>query len=241
MDWFEEWFDSPYYHVLYKNRDFNEAELFIRNLLRHLSLPYGAKIIDMPCGKGRHSIFLNKQGYTVIGLDLSPASIQHAKQYESTTLQFHTHDMREVWEDSDADAVFNIFTSFGYFDSDSEDQRCVKAFTSALRPKGKLVVDFMNIHKVLAGIQVQEKKVVDTIEFAITKRIEAGFLIKNIRFHDKGKDFSFQEKVRILYKEDFIKYFNFAGLELVDIFGDYQLNAYNAAISDRLILIAQKQ
>lgn len=240
MDWFEEWFDSPYYHILYKNRDFSEAELFIGNLLRYLSLPEGAKIIDMPCGKGRHSIFLNKQGYDVTGLDLSPASIEFAKQFERERLRFHTHDMRKVWGYTDADAVFNIFTSFGYFDSDEDDISCVHAFAETLRPGGRLVVDFMNIHKVLDGIQAKEVKVVDAIEFHITRKAENGFLVKDIRFYDKGRDFSFQERVRILYKEDFIKYFNFAGLKLLNTFGDYGLNTFDKFTSDRLILIAQK-
>ena len=61
MDWFSEWFDSSYYHILYKDRDLKEAELFIDNLTTYLNLPKGARIADIPCGKGRHCIYLNKK------------------------------------------------------------------------------------------------------------------------------------------------------------------------------------
>ena len=59
-EWFEEWFDSPYYHMLYKNRDSKEAENFLNNLISGLPMQPGSKVLDVACGKGRHSIFLNK-------------------------------------------------------------------------------------------------------------------------------------------------------------------------------------
>ena len=66
MAWFETWFDTPYYHILYKDRDFAEAENFISLLIKYLKLPENSKIIDLACGKGRHSIFLNQLGLSLI-------------------------------------------------------------------------------------------------------------------------------------------------------------------------------
>ena len=240
MDWFSEWFDSPYYHILYKNRDLKEAELFIDNLTTHLNPSFNAPIIDIPCGKGRHCIYLNKKGFTVSGADLSPESIRYAKKFSNETLDFFTHDMREEFAENKYSTVLNIFTSFGYFDDPMDNQRCIDSFTKALLPDGTLVMDFMNIEKVVQNLLPLEIKVIDGIEFEITKQIQNNRIVKDIKFTDKGKNYHFQEKVSLLYKEDFLKYFNFANLKIKNVFGDYQLNPFDEKRSDRLILIATK-
>lgn len=240
MDWFTSWFDSPYYHILYKNRDLEEAERFIDQLTSHLSLPPGARIIDIPCGKGRHCLYLNKKGFFVSGADLSRESIHYAQQFSNPTLNFFIHDMRKEFAENEFDAVLNIFTSFGYFDDPEDNQRCVDAFAKALKPGGRLVIDFMNIRKVLNELIPEETKTVEGIHFNIRKQLLNKRIIKDISFSDQGKDFHFQEKVSALYKEDFLKYLNFAGLKIRTIFGDYQLNPFDSELSDRLILIAEK-
>ena len=96
MYWFANWFNSPYYHILYKNRDEKEAELFIDNLLHKLRLKKGSKLIDIACGKGRHATYFNKKGMDVVGIDLSKNSISIAKQFENPSLIFNVHDMRKV-------------------------------------------------------------------------------------------------------------------------------------------------
>ena len=109
MQWFEEWFDTPYYHILYNNRDYNEAENFLNLLTDFLKFKKNSKIIDLACGKGRHSVYLNKLGYDVLGLDLSEQSISFDKQFETESLKFQVHDMRNAIESEPVDAVFNFF------------------------------------------------------------------------------------------------------------------------------------
>jgi 2-polyprenyl-3-methyl-5-hydroxy-6-metoxy-1,4-benzoquinol methylase len=87
-EWFENWFDSEYYHLLYDNRNHEEADLFVSNLLAFLKLPKGAKVMDLACGKGRHSYFLNASGLDVLGVDLSSNSISEAKEMENESLHF---------------------------------------------------------------------------------------------------------------------------------------------------------
>ena len=94
--WFENWFDSPYYHILYKDRDYKEAEIFISNLINFLKPPKESKLLDLACGAGRHSIFINKMGYDVTGVDLSKNSIDTALAHKNDSLQFDTHDMRDM-------------------------------------------------------------------------------------------------------------------------------------------------
>ncbi|MFM1914418.1 MAG: hypothetical protein RLZZ531_87, partial [Bacteroidota bacterium] len=122
-DWFEDWFDTGYYHLLYQNRDEREAERFIQKLMVHLNLPASSKLLDLACGKGRHAKFLSDLGHDVLGVDLSQNSISNARQWSNEHLRFETHDMREVIENEQFDAIFNLFTSFGYFDHESENQR----------------------------------------------------------------------------------------------------------------------
>ena len=110
-NWFKEWFNTPYYHILYKHRNDEDAQFFMRNLTRYLNLPKSAHILDLPCGKGRHAIYLNSLGYRVTGKDLSEKSIRHAKQFENECLNFKVHDMRKPFQNQ-YDAVFNLFTSF---------------------------------------------------------------------------------------------------------------------------------
>ncbi|MGZ5264842.1 MAG: class I SAM-dependent methyltransferase, partial [Kaistella sp.] len=131
MAWFETWFNTPYYHILYKDRNFEEAESFITLLINDLQIQQHAKIIDLACGKGRHSVFLNKMGFEVLGLDLSEESILQNKTFENASLKFKVHDMRnEILPDVSkvkVDAVFNLFTSFGYFESETEDLKIFKS------------------------------------------------------------------------------------------------------------------
>ncbi len=240
MDWFSEWFNSPYYHILYKSRDLKEAEVFIDNLTNYLALPSKAHIIDIPCGKGRHCLYLNKKGFAVSGADLSPESIRHAQSFSTPTLKFFIHDMREEFATNEFDAVLNIFTSFGYFDDPMDNQRCVNAFTRALKPGGRVVIDFMNLQKILSGLIPEETKTIDGVDFKLRKQVIDQRIVKDIFFSDQGQNYHFQEKVSVLYKEDFLKYFTFAGLKIKSIFGDYELNPFDPERSDRLILIAEK-
>ena len=119
-DWFEDWFDSKYYHILYKHRDYQEAQSFIDKLVDYLQLNEEQKILDLACGKGRHSIYLNKKGLDVMGVDLSPESIKHASQFENPKLKFEVCDMRDVVKPDYFDIVLNLFTSFGYFEDEAD-------------------------------------------------------------------------------------------------------------------------
>ena len=92
--WFESWFDSPYYHLLYQNRDSGEAKHFIDNLTNYLHLPKQSKLLDLACGKGRHSIYFSQKKFITTGIDLSEQSIHYALQFENDSLSFFIYDMR---------------------------------------------------------------------------------------------------------------------------------------------------
>ena len=86
-NWFASWFNTTYYHLLYKDRNDSEAELFMTQLTNFLNLPENGSILDLACGKGRHAKFLNSLSYNVTGVDLSENSIIKAKEYENDTFR----------------------------------------------------------------------------------------------------------------------------------------------------------
>lgn len=239
-EWFSEWFDSPYYHILYKNRDMREAEYFLRNLVRRLSLQKDMKLVDLACGKGRHSIFLNSLGYDVTGVDLAAQSIAEAKASENDKLHFDVQDLRNLPYTNEFDVALNLFTSFGYFDCDDTNKKVIAQVHKILKSEGIVVIDFMNVDVVLKGLVPHETKVVQGISFDITKRIEGGKVIKRIGFTDNNKQYSFNEEVQILSRGDFETLLKEGGFDLVSVYGNYKLEEFNPDTSDRLILIARK-
>lgn len=234
--WYASWFDTPFYHILYRDRDYAEAEAFMTTLTSYLNLPKQAKILDLACGKGRHSIFLNKLGYDVIGADLSKNSIAYARQFENDTLQFKVHNMCLPYGET-FDAVFNLFTSFGYFENESDNLSTLKAIKADLNEFGFGVIDFMNSNYVINNLVEKNTKTVDGIEFTMTRRVENGYIIKDISFTFEDEDYQFQEHVKAFTLSDFESLFEKAGVYLLDVFGDYKLNKFDTNNSERLIMI----
>jgi len=235
-NWYASWFDTPYYHILYKDRDYEEAQLFMDNLTNYLNLPEDAKILDLACGKGRHSIYLNQLGYDVTGADLSENSIEQAKQHENDTLHFEVHDMREPFEQK-FDAIFNLFTSFGYFEHESDNAKTLKAICDSLTEYGFGVIDFMNVKHVIENLVPHEVKTVDGIDFNIKRYVKDDYIYKDIIFEDKGENYHFTEKVKALTLQDFETMMEEAGIYLLDTFGDYKLRKFFKNESERLIMI----
>lgn len=238
--WFGEWFNSPYYHILYQNRDYREASIFLDHLIEKLSFQQKHLLLDLACGKGRHSIYLNQKGFNVVGIDLSIQNIESAKSYENQRLKFLIHDMREVFKENHFDFVLNLFTSFGYFENDSDNLKCIKAMASALKPGGSIVLDFLNPHVVINQLVPEEVKIVKDIEFHISKSYKNGFILKDIKFEDKNELYIYQEKVKAITEQEFLTYFAKAGLEVEACYGNYELNPYVSTNSDRMIFIAKK-
>ncbi|WP_299247130.1 class I SAM-dependent methyltransferase [uncultured Lacinutrix sp.] len=234
--WYASWFNTPFYHILYKDRDYAEGENFMYNLTEYLNIPENGKILDLACGKGRHAIYLNKIGYNVTGVDLSENSIEHAKQFENDTLHFNVHDMCKPYHEQ-FDAVFNLFTSFGYFENEEDNLNTIKAIKANLNETGFGVIDFLNSDFIIDNLVPENTKTVDGIDFLQKRRVENGYIIKDISFTADGKDYEFQERVRAFTLADFEALFEKAGVYLLDVFGDYKLNKFHKKTSQRLILI----
>jgi SAM-dependent methyltransferase len=238
--WFQYWFNSPYYHILYSQRNDEEAEFLIDNLSAYLTPSANSNILDIACGRGRHAIYLNKKGYDVTGIDLSEQSIKYAQQFEQKHLRFFVHDMRKLLYINYFDLALNLFTSFGYFETEKEHVDALKSFRKGIKADGTVVIDYFNTMKIVRNLTHQEIKTVDGIEFQIKKFVSDGKIIKHINFEHRGKDFAFEERVKAFTLEDFKRMLAASGLILKETFGDYSLNAFDENKSDRLILICKK-
>lgn len=239
-EWYVNWFNSPYYHLLYNNRSESEAQELIDHLCELLHLPTKSKVWDMACGKGRHAIALSHKGLDVMGSDLSENSIVEARKQEHDYLHFLVHDMLQPFRENSFHLVCNLFTSFGYFENESDNYKVFANAAESLLPTGSFVMDYFNSAKVsrLDSSPYFEKR--GDIVFSIEKTIRNNSIIKRIEFTDQGHDYYFEETVNLLELVDFQKYGTAAGLKLKSIFGDYKLNPFDAATSDRLILLFEK-
>lgn len=238
-NWFETWFNSPYYHILYSNRDEQEARMFITNLMNRLKPKPKSVMLDLACGKGRHAKMMEAHGHHVHGIDLSPASIQTAKEQFGNTINWQVHDMREVYLKNQFDYIFNLFTSFGYFDNHDDNLKVLEAVHQGLKPQGRFVLDFLNLNYVKKHMKPHEKITREGIDFVIHKRIENKIIYKTICFEVDGKKHEYTEEVQALSHEDFLGFFSKSGFKIIDTFGDYHLNTFTDD-AERLIFITEK-
>lgn len=239
-EWYVDWFNSPYYHLLYNHRNDEEANLFTARLCDYLSLQPPAQLWDIACGKGRHAIALNKRGFNVTGTDLSKNSICEAKEACNDMLHFFEHDMRHPFKINAFDAAFNLFTSIGYFENEDDNYKVFKHVADSLKPKGLFIIDFLNSTKVATSIKSSYQEIRGNITFDISKQIKNNTIYKRIEFSSEGRKYYFEESVRLFTKEDFLKFSESTDLKLGEVFGDYLLHPFVEETSDRLILIFKK-
>lgn len=242
QQWFKEWFNTPYYHQLYFKRDDNEAAIFIDKLIEHLHPKAGAMMLDVACGKGRHSIQLAAKGFDVTGIDLSEDSIKEALKHEQDNLHFYQHDMRLPFRINYFDYAFNFFTSFGYFKTQREHDNAIRTIAQSLKHKGGFVMDYLNVHYAEDNMVHQSEKEIDGVNFIITKWYDETHFYKKIMIEDEDYDepLVFTERVAKFSLGDFTDMFAYQGLQIKEVYGDYHFSNYSIKTSPRLIMIAEK-
>ncbi len=240
--WFKEWFDSPYYYQLYFKRDKTEAVAFIDKLIDYLKPKPNALMLDIACGKGRHSVQLASKGFDITGIDLSEHSIKQAKKKENDHLHFFMHDMRLPFWINYFDYAFNFFTSFGYFKTRREHHNSIRTISQSLHPEGIFVIDYLNVHYEEDHlVHKSETKIMDTNYFITKWFDETHFYKKIVVKDDKLKvPLQFEEQVARFTLGDFIEMLSFHRMQVQEVFGDYKFGAYDIKKSPRMIIIAKK-
>lgn len=241
-EWFKDWFNSPYYHRLYFERDEAEAKKFIDALLGFLKPAPHSKILDVACGRGRHSRILAAHGFDVTGTDISTDSIAFAKQYETDNLQFFMHDMRLPFWVNYFDLAFNFFTSFGYFNTKREHDDAVRTIAQSLKPGGTLVIDYLNVHYSEDRLVHDEHKKIGDTEYEIHRWQDEDHFYKRMVISDPEllHTVTFTEKVKKFSLGDFTEMLAYQKMQVTEVWGDYQLSAYDVRKTPRMIVCAKK-
>ena len=197
MGWFKTWFGTRYYALLYGHRDEQDAQRWVDAIVDQWQLPEGSAVLDIGCGRGRHAGLFARAGMHVTGLDISEESIQEARN-AWPMVEFHVHDMRHSFADERFDVAVCLFTTLGYFDTLEDDLAVLRAAHGALRPGGRLVIDFMNTPKVLATLVREEELERGGVHFRISRTLEEGVVVKRITVTDADDTSVFEERVQAL-------------------------------------------
>ena len=241
--WYKNWFNSHYYHLLYQHRDEEEALQFIETLIQYLKPSKGSMMVDIACGKGRHSKVLADMGFDVSGIDLSAASIAEAKKDEDDHLHFFQHDMRLPFWVNYFQYAFNFFTSFGYFRTKREHDNAIRTIAQSLVPGGIFVIDYLNVHYSAERLEKTFATTIEGVTFHITKWQDEEHFFKQIQLTDdtnKTPKHLYTERVAKFSLGDFTEMLAYQGMQVQEVFGDYHLGRYDVRKSARMIIIAKK-
>ncbi|MBI1780329.1 MAG: class I SAM-dependent methyltransferase [Sphingobacteriales bacterium] len=241
-EWFKDWFSSPYYHLLYFEHGKQEAAAFIDKLVDHLKPASNSLMLDVACGKGRHSILLAEKGFVVSGIDLSIENITVTKQFEKENLHFYQHDMRMPFWVNYFDYAFNFFTSFGYFKTKREHDNSIRTMANAIKEDGILMIDYLNVHYAENHLIHKLEKQVNGINYFITKWFDETHFYKKIVVEDDALEEPVEhtERVAKFSLGDFTEMMAYQGVQVQEVFGDYQLSRYDVINSPRMIVIGKK-
>jgi SAM-dependent methyltransferase len=241
-EWFNEWFDTPYYHELYFNRDEAEASAFIDRLLIYLNASPGSTMLDVACGRGRHSLHLASKGFDVTGIDISPSSIDYANAQSVENARFFVHDMRQPFWINYFGFAFNFFTSFGYFRTLREHESALRTIAQSLKKDGTFVIDYLNVHYAEDHFKHSLDSQHESLNFHITKWMDETHFYKKIEVEQDSftEPMVYTERVSKFSLGDFTEMMAYQGLQVQDVFGDYQLGPYHVRNTPRMIIVAKK-
>ena len=246
-NWYTEFFNEDY-PLIYRERlsqDATERESAFS--VRALGLQEGDRVLDLACGHGRHAVALARRGMVVTGQDLNEDYLQMARDgaaQAGVEIETVHGDMRDIPFTDEFDAVINMFTAFGYFESEDEDVRVLQAVANALKDGGKLLLDTINREWVLANYIQNDwhtddggNTFLEHREFdLVTGRNRVTFSIvtaDGTRRDSPGHD------VRLYTLTELVRLLQAAGLRLSATYGDYDSAPY-AINTPRMIIVATK-
>lgn len=242
MGWYEESFGDDYL-IVYKHRDTAGAYDEVRAMIGWLELPQGASVLDLCCGMGRHSLALADFGYRVTGVDLSGVLLAEARSRDTARrVEWLQGDMRRIPATGPFDAVVNLFTSFGYFEDDAENEAVVREIVRVLKPGGRFIIDFLNAPYVRAHLVPHSVRREGELLIEEQRASEDGFIKKTIVVREPGKPKRrYYEQVKEYSLEQFRKMTAAAGLRIDDVYGGYDGRSYEPVDAPRLILTGTKK
>jgi ubiquinone/menaquinone biosynthesis C-methylase UbiE len=233
--WYEESFGEDYL-LVYKHRNRESASFEVEQMIEWL----GLSILDLCCGTGRHTISLALQGLHVVGLDLSKTLLTRAvSEAKGLSIPFVHGDMRKLpFMDHSFDVVLNLFTSFGYFTEDKDNEQVIKEIARVLKPEGRVLIDFMNREAVKEKLIPKSIREEQGVQIREERQIQGDFVQKQIWVKDERGERTYQERVKMYTHEEMIVMMEKAGLLLEHTYGNFHGEPYHL-LSDRMILLGR--
>jgi SAM-dependent methyltransferase len=238
VEWYEVAFDRLY-PVLYPHRDDEEA--------RRAAASFGAllderdPVLDLACGNGRYMDAFAGAGRSMVGLDLSPYLLGRAAGSPSRRGRLVQGDMRALpFRDACFGGVVNMFTSFGYFDDDAENRSVLGEVARVLRGAGVFLIDFINAGPVLSAPLGRSRRESGgyTIDEDRALTPDRRQLVKHVCVARRSDAFhiEYEERVRLFTPDQLRAMLGGAGLDVTEVFGDYDGGAFDPTQSPRVIM-----
>lgn len=253
-NWFKKWFSTGDYLELYKHRNSTDASRIAGLITKTLKLPKGSKVLDVACGNGRHSLIFAVKGFNVVGIDLSAFLIGEAKKKLATEykkqkehLKFEIRDMRNIDHKGEFDLAVNLFSSFGYFEKDSENFKVFRSISGALKPGGYFFFDFLNENELKKNLVPSDvsirnhNAVVQVREIKNNAVYKSIYIIRNDPKGSKPMVSEFSEMIKLYSLDELKRAFLNSGMEIIKTFGDYSGRRFRKNTSERLIILARKK
>ncbi len=244
-DWFkDEVFWDDFQNILHNEGRLSQTKEQVERFVELLELEKGAKVLDLCCGIGRHSLELARRGYDVTGVDLTEKYIEKARrnaEEEGLDVEFVRGDMRNFKRGKTYDGAINFFTSFGYFKDEKDNMKVLENVHSSLKEDGMFLLDVMGREIWKRIYSEKDWARLDDGYFLERRIIEGDWdLLKSEWILIKGgnvREGTFYSK---LYSDVELKnMLERAGFSRVDIYGDLHGSKYNR-MADRLIAVAEK-
>jgi SAM-dependent methyltransferase len=244
--WYREFFDDLYLRVYQPLEAPEQVRREVDFIVKALDLPAGAKVLDLCCGQGRHSLELARRGFQVVGVDLSEALLYAARkraESEGLSVTFLHCDMREIDFADEFDAVINMFTSFGYLESEAEDEKVLGKVAQSLKSGGKFLLDVVNRDRLVRDFQAREWHAADEGWLVLEERtfdhLSGRMETRWVCVARDGVRYERLSSVRLYTASELRTMLERAGLKVTNLFGDYDGSTYSWD-SQRLIVVACK-
>ncbi|UWX58500.1 class I SAM-dependent methyltransferase [Chlorobaculum sp. MV4-Y] len=246
-EWFEEWFDHPLYLKVYHHRDAEEAERCVRTILDLTGIDPAEQpphsILDIACGAGRHALSFARTGLRVTANDLSPYLLGQAREQATTEgieMEFSRQDMRTIRFERQFDLIAQLFSSFGYFETDQEDRDVIANISSLLSPGGWYVLDLINPAQLKSQFTPRTERNSASLSIIEERTLSERHVTKRITLHEaNGREHSFTESVRIYSPAEAIALLESGGFAVERMVGDYEGSTFDEATSPRMMLLAR--
>jgi SAM-dependent methyltransferase len=242
--WYKDWFSSEFYTSVYAHRNDSDAKLLSDLILLKVELNKDDYILDAACGAGRYSKIFASLGFNVVGFDLSLVLLNMAQRdnpHFNKNQFLINSDIRTTYFKKKFNLIINLFTSFGYFQTEKDNFRFFENALEFLEENGVVVFDYFNSTIVKRSLVPYSEKNVNGFLVKETRSIQDNRVIKNIDVTGNNSTLSFLESVALYDSHFLIDKFNSLGYNIIDVYGDYKGSQFNRDNSERIIIFMKKR